>query len=127
MGLSALLQSCTPSKYLQVAAEENTLKIPRKDLVSVKSHKPLRNVMIKTPALGFPIVLYRFSETEFSALLLQCTHQSVELSVNGDLLSCSGHGSEFTNRGEIVQGPADQKLKSFPVTSDANNVYIKLV
>ena len=30
------------------------------------------------------------------------------------------------NRGEVVKGPADQKLKSYAVSSDAENIYIHL-
>lgn len=72
-------------------------------------------------------MVYRFSETDFKALLLRCTHQSYELNVSGDLISCAAHGSEFTNKGDVVQGPAEQSLKSFPITIDENNIYIQLV
>jgi len=125
MGLSLILEGCAPAKYIQVSPEGNLLKVPKKDLLSAKK-KNLRHAVIKTNALNYPIVLYRFSDTDYSALLLECTHQGTELTVNGDLLSCPAHGSEFTNRGEIIQGPAEQKLKNYKVTNDTENVYIHI-
>lgn len=127
MGLSVLLEGCAPAKYLQVTPEGNLLKIARKDLISSKNNKSLRHVVVKTNAVNYPIVLYRFSDTDFSALLLECTHQGTELTVNGDLLSCPAHGSEFSNRGDIIQGPAEQKLKNYKVSVDNEYIFIHLI
>ncbi|MFY9308646.1 MAG: Rieske (2Fe-2S) protein [Bacteroidia bacterium] len=127
MGLS-LLDSCTSVKYVQTGSENNQLKIARSEFIEVKKNKTQtrRYVIVKANALNFPIVLYRFTDTDFSALLLQCPHQGMELNVNGDLLSCSAHGSEFNNKGELIQGPAEQGLKKYKVTSDTQNIYIHL-
>ena len=50
----------------------------------------------------------------------------VELNVNGELLTCSAHGSEFNPKGEVVNGPATARLRSFPTRTDANNLFIDL-
>jgi len=126
LGFTALLEGCAPPKYLQVGPEGNLLKIAKKDLISPKSNKKLRHAVVKTNALNYPIVLYQFSDTDYSALLLECTHQGTELTVNGDLLSCPAHGSEFSNRGDIIQGPAEQKLKNYKVSVDNDNIFIHL-
>jgi Rieske Fe-S protein len=127
MGLS-LLDSCTSVKYVQAGNENSQLKIARSEFIEVKKEKTQtrRYVIVKANALNYPIALYRFADTDFSALLLQCPHQGVELNVNGDLLSCSAHGSEFNNKGELIQGPAEQGLKKYKVTSDTQNIYIHL-
>ena len=83
-------------------------------------------VIVRNEALEFPVYLYRFSETEFSALLMKCTHQGNELQASGDHLHCSAHGSEFNNRGIVAQGPAEENLRTFKVTSDANRIFIDL-
>ena len=129
VGLSAIMESCTSVKYIQTGNENSQLKIARSEFIEVKKNKTQtrRYVIVKANTLNFPIVLYRFSDADFSALLLQCPHQGMELNVNGDLLSCSAHGSEFNNKGEIIQGPAEQSLKKYQVTSDNETIYIHLI
>jgi Rieske Fe-S protein len=126
LGVSVFLESCKSAKHVQVTNENMQLKVARSEFVTGNNSKLRRHLIIQASGVGHPIVLYRFSDTDFSALLLECTHQGTELNVNGDLLSCSAHGSEFSNRGEVIQGPADQRLKSYKVTNDKENIYIHL-
>ena len=119
------MQSCAPAKYVQVNKENNQLKIARSEFF--KETQARKYIVVKAAELNFPLVVYRFSDTDYSALLLQCTHQGVELNVNGDILTCAAHNSEFSNKGAVVQGPAEQKLVSYKVSSDTENIYIHLV
>ena len=106
VGLSAALQSCGTSYYAQGTVTNKKLQISKKDFIKVHKEKTSvrKYVLVKPPNLDFPIVVYRKNETTFTALLLRCTHQSNELNVNGDILTCSAHGSEFSNTGEVIQG-----------------------
>ncbi len=128
-GIPLLLESCSPSHFVQGAVKDNIIKINKADFVRIQKDKTTyrKNIIVKFDGSDYPIALYRFTDTEYAALLMKCTHQGNELSVNGNLLTCAAHGSEFSDRGEIVQGPADQKLRSFPVSSDETNIYIKLI
>jgi Rieske Fe-S protein len=128
VGLSAVLQSCGTAFYATGTMANNKMQISKKDFIKVDKEKTSvrKYVLVKPASSDFPIVVYRKNETTFTALLLRCTHQSNELNVNGDLLTCSAHGSEFSNTGEVIQGPAEQKLVSYPVTTDENNIYIQL-
>jgi Rieske Fe-S protein len=83
-------------------------------------------IIVRNDALQFPIYLYRFSETEYSAVLMKCTHQGNELSASGDHLTCSAHGSEFNNRGTVVNGPAEKDLRQFKVTVNNAQLLIDL-
>lgn len=76
--------------------------------------------------LQYPIVLYRFSETNYQALLMKCTHQGTELQVFGDRLQCPAHGSEFTNTGAVQNGPADEQLRTFPIQIEENSLKVNL-
>lgn len=127
-GLSLLLEGCGSTHYVQGILNNQRLQINRSDFVVLKHGKTSYRKYIITKAAhpDYPIVIYRFSENDFSALLLRCTHRGVELNINGDLLTCAAHGSEFSNKGDVVQGPAEQQLKSFPVTADETNIYIQL-
>lgn len=128
VGFASLLESCTTAKLVQTTGKNNLLTVSRTEFIEVKKDKTKtrRHILVKTPELDFPIVVYRFSDNEYSALLLKCSHQGSELNVNGDMLSCPAHGSEFSNKGEIIQGPADKTLTSYKVSSDNNNIYIHL-
>lgn len=57
---------------------------------------------------------------------MQCTHQGAELQVFGDKLQCPAHGSEFSNKGSLENGPADRNLRNFPIIIDNGTLKISL-
>ena len=129
IGISLLNQSCTGTHYVQSTVINDQLPVLKSEFTEIKKNKTeLRKyIVVKSDKIEQPIIVYRKSENSYEAFLLRCTHQGIELNVNGDILTCSAHGSEFSNKGEVIQGPADQKLKSFPVSSDEKNIYIQLI
>jgi nitrite reductase/ring-hydroxylating ferredoxin subunit len=58
----------------------------------------------------------------------RCTHAGaplVEGTLNGDILTCPWHGSQFRiSNGAAVKGPAEKELKTYPVTVKDNSVFI---
>src|SRR5437870_5801697 len=112
MTASWMLSSCASTKYVHVENKDNLLTVFKSEFV--EGTQTRHSIIIKATNLDYPIVLYRFAEQDYKALLLRCTHQGSELNVNGDMLTCPAHGSEFSNKGEILSGPADQKLITFP-------------
>ena len=83
-------------------------------------------IVVRNEALKYPICIYRFSDKEYSALWLRCTHQGTELQASGDALQCPAHGSEFNNRGEVTNGPANSNLRRFPVAVTEHEIFIDL-
>lgn len=83
-------------------------------------------MVVQNDILQYPVCVYRINENEYTALWMQCTHQGAELQVFGDKLQCPAHGSDFTNTGIVQSGPADRKLRTFPVTIEANQLKISL-
>ena len=129
-GLSAvtLLQSCSSSRILEKEIIDSDILVPLTDfkIKNNKTTKYRKYVIIQNEKLQYPICVYRFDENNYSALLMQCTHQGTELQVFGDKLQCSAHGSEFSNRGNVENGPADRNLRNFPITIDNNTLKISL-
>lgn len=127
--LGTMVQSCANPSYFIKASIIN-------DKIVVKKEKFMKHgngesdsqkfLLIRVERSIFPIYVYKFDEENFSALLMKCTHLGCELQPNGDYLVCPCHGSEFTNRGEVQQPPADKNLKKFKVTTDYENIYIHL-
>lgn len=83
-------------------------------------------IIVRNDSLNYPICIYRINEQEYSALWMKCTHQGAKLQASGDVLLCSAHGSEFSNKGEVRNGPANTSLRSFPVILTKDELFIDL-
>ncbi len=123
--LAGLIQGCTPSKMITAEIEGHDMIIPLEDFVSGDT-KDKKYIVAKNKRLQYPVCVYRFSETSYLALLMRCTHKNVELQVFGDKLICPAHGSEFTNQGHVLNGPAESNLRILPLTINHNQLRISL-
>lgn len=125
-GISTLLESCDLTKSVSGSLSDTRMTIPLSKLLGRKG--AFRSYLIvQNEGLNYPVVVYRESDTVYTALLLRCTHQYSELNVSGNLISCPAHGSEFNAKGEPMQGPAEARLRRFPTSIDSENLYIELV
>jgi Rieske Fe-S protein len=108
--------------------EPNGLSVASSEFTYLKGDKRMERkyIIVRNEKLEFPIYVYRFSNNEYSAVLMKCTHQGNELQASGDYLHCSAHGSEFNNKGVVAQGPAEKNLRSFPVTAADEKIFIDL-
>lgn len=126
--LSFLAAGCAPTLYA-------VGKITNDGLVLGKDEFKIRQqggtsyssfIIVRNEAFLFPICVYRFSETDYSAIWMKCAHQGAELNASGDKLQCPAHGSEYNNRGEVTNGPAETNLKTFPVVVRAHEIFIDM-
>ena len=115
-----MLSGCAGTKYLTAPIEGDSLVVPTAAFVEKKY------IVVENDQLEYPICVYRFSENDYKALLMKCTHQGTELQVFGDRLQCPAHGSEFTNTGSVQNGPADRPLRTFNITVLDNSIRIRL-
>lgn len=83
-------------------------------------------LVVRNEALKYPLCIYRFRDTQYSALLMKCSHQGAELQASGDHLQCPAHGSEFNSKGQVTNGPAGTNLRTFPVTVTGKEIFIDL-
>src|SRR5688500_1465520 len=79
--VAPLVSSCQSTHYATGTLEKDGISISPSEFSYMKKDRPvLRDyILVRNDALEFPIYLYRFSETEYSALLMKCTHQGNEL------------------------------------------------
>lgn len=123
------MTGCVSANYFAKSTRNNNiLNISKTEfLIEDNSRKKHRNyVLIKTELLGFPIGLYKHSDGEFTAILMQCTHQGCELQANNQLLVCPCHGSEFNSYGIVQNPPAERNLKTFKTTTNNDTIFIEL-
>jgi|SRR6218665_570446 len=128
IGMATLLQSCATAKQVSGQIVNDDLVVPISDFENQNTKQSgfKKYVIVRNDILQYPICVYRFSEHEYSALWMRCTHQGSELQVFGEKLQCPAHGSEFTNQGTVQNGPADTKLRSFPITIEKSQLKISL-
>ncbi len=125
---SLALSGCAGAKAIMLPVEDGKMAVPKSSFTVERKGKikELRHVVLQNASMKYPVVLYKYSETEYKAMLLRCTHQGTELNVYGDLIACPAHGSEFTNKGGVIEGPAKEQLKAFNTELRENHIIISL-
>jgi Rieske Fe-S protein len=126
MAIVEMFSACTPTRYLTGELGKDGLTIDTSEFISKGNNQNRSFIVVRNDALQYPICVYRINENEYKALWMQCTHQGTELQASGDRLQCPAHGSEFDNKGNVKNGPADRSLRSFPVTVSKNQIFIDL-
>lgn len=123
----SLLESCMGNYYAITKFENNRIIIAKSEFIKIKDgvEKPRKYVLVTNNKLRYPICVFKINDTKYSALYMECTHNSCELNPHGDYLICPCHGSEFSNVGKVQNPPAETDLKQFKTTSDDENIYIQ--
>lgn len=122
--LASLMESCTGNKIITGTIENADLVVPVSSFQAGSSFK--KYIIAQPEILKYPVCIYRFNENTYSAILMKCSHQGAQLEVYGDRLECSAHGSEFSDKGIVLVGPAENNLRTFPVSIHKNQLYISL-
>lgn len=122
-----LFQSCVTGAnyYAKSELDGQYLKVLKTEFISAKNVNR-EYVIVKAEQLNFPIYLHKINESEYSAVWMECSHQSAELSAHGEYLTCPSHGSEFDKLGNVTQGPAQQSLRKFKTSLDNQYILIQL-
>ena len=124
----AILHGCAGTKYFTAPIEGNDLVVPLSSFEVLKDGKTeyRKYIVAENDTLQFPICVYRLDAQTYQALWMRCTHQGTELHVFGDRLQCPAHGSEFTNKGIVQNGPATDPLRTFTVSVSEATLKINL-
>ena len=123
-----VLSGCQSTYYTNGVLESNGITVMKSEFTYLKKDQPVQRdyIIVKNNAIEFPIYVYRFSDENYSAVLMKCSHQGNELQASGDHLHCTAHGSEFNNNGIMTQGPAEDNLRTFKVNTNGDKLFIDL-
>ncbi len=126
--IGTAISSCTATRYISGTIGKDGLFVDTNEFVAKQNGKTIYRpfIIVRNDDLQYPVCVYRFSDNEYSALWMRCTHQGTELQASGDRLQCTAHGSEFDNKGSVKTGPADRSLRSFPVSVSNNQLFIDM-
>ncbi len=123
--LGTMLGSCTTRYFAQANFSNDRLQVMKSEFQYLKKEKLVERDFVFVKLEGeFPICLYKEAEGNYSASLMQCTHQGCETHLEGKLFVCPCHGSEFAIDGKVLKGPADSNLKTYKTETDDENIYI---
>jgi nitrite reductase/ring-hydroxylating ferredoxin subunit len=115
------LTACSPaSKVLKVPVTGNNVQIPLNSFAT----QPL--LIVRPSGWYYDIAVRKTTENNYEALLLQCTPQQNQLTVNPAGYKCNLHGSQFDENGRVVKGPAELPLKRFNTTLNPDQLIIHL-
>jgi nitrite reductase/ring-hydroxylating ferredoxin subunit len=116
-GVSSLLESCAPLTVVNAKAGNDVLNVP------VSRFGDKNQVLVRSLALEFDILLIR-DNSNYTALLMKCTHEDQPLTFSGTVLNCASHGSRFDMNGNVVNPPAQRALQKFPTEVSDESIII---
>lgn len=120
---AAILSGCKQETVRATAAEVkgNELSIDRDQLSAETPY-----VMVQHPHEDFPICVVQKSAVDFTASLMKCTHLKCTVAVKDAGFVCPCHGARFTFDGEVIDGPAQVNLVTYPVRVEGAQLVITL-
>jgi len=83
-------------------------------------------VLVNTPTDR--ILVIRTSSNSAIALSAVCTHQgcTIRFAPDAQLLVCPCHGSQYSESGQVIQGPASRALRNYSASVSGSQVMISL-
>ena len=118
-GLS-ILSGCSNVIYLSGKEEGNTLTINKIDFADQQY------VVVNTTKLPSPVYLKKNSEEKYKAYLMHCTHKGCTVKPAGNIMVCPCHGAEFSSEGKVLNGPAQDNLMEYVVTTKGDVISIQI-
>ena len=115
--IGTAISSCTATRYISGTLGKDGLFVDTNEFVTKQNGKTIYRsfIIVRNDALQYPVCVYRFSDNEYSALWMRCTHQGTELQASGDSFNAL-HMEVSLIIKAVKTGPADRSLRSFPVT-----------
>ncbi len=121
MSSLALLQGCATGKIIKQEPVENKLTI---DIAAFTKENPF--IILRTKKLNYDVFVHQQSETNYNAILMQCSHYDNPVFANKKELFCPSHGSKFSFDGKVTKEPAVADLKKYPTEIKNNQLVINI-
>jgi Rieske Fe-S protein len=101
----------------------NEVRLP---LPTVGQTVPASGVVLVDPV---PLAVTRLNDTQAVAVTRVCTHMGCTVDLPQQslgTLDCPCHGSRYLVTGQVVNGPAERNLYSFPTRIEGGQVVIRM-
>ena len=110
--------ACARMSYVQGRLDGGRVVVAKADLGTESF------ALVDVPGLNFPVYVHRHGADEYTAVLTRCMHRGCTVEPTDGRLVCPCHGSEYTAAGAVLKGPTQRPLITYPVTTDAEHIYI---
>lgn len=116
------LTGCSPAAFnvYKTAAADNIIELP----LSLFEKNSLQ--IVRPQGWQYDIAVQKKAEGNYTAILMECTHMENQLTASQNGFSCSLHGSRFNANGEVIKGPAEFPLKSYPTSIQNNKLILSI-
>jgi len=104
---------CATAAVYQGSVHRGVLEYPLSDFNDNLGEN--YGLLVTAFELSDAIILIRDTGGDFLALSARCTHQGCQVKVKKQSFRCSCHGSTYDGFGNVIRGPAQKRLRSFPV------------
>lgn len=127
-GALALLAACEGPAPAPVDSqpgldEEGWWPIPLQDHPGLEAVGGWARVSV--PEALLELVVAQPRAGEYRAVWAVCTHGACEVAYeHPDAVVCPCHGSVFDTQGAVIEGPATEPLRRFPVRAEAGVLYV---
>jgi Rieske Fe-S protein len=82
---------------------------------------------IQPDGVSTPIYVLSLQDGRYAALSPICTHLGCTVNIEGAHLVCPCHGSTYDRAGQVLRGPAERALRSYPaMATSAGELVIEL-
>ncbi len=118
-----ILNSCSDTSDPE---EENGGNNPNEIIIDLGDDNYVDLATVGGFAYKGDIIIFRTSDTGYSALSKLCTHSQCTITYNhaNSELPCPCHGSKFSTGGAVTNGPAEASLKKYNVVKEGNTLKI---
>ena len=121
---SLVITGCGSVPLVQGRLVDGTLHTRRADVDALlRTGEP---VLVTGLQGDDPLILVRDDDGAFRALSSRCTHLGCQVRPSARSLRCPCHGSTFDLRGNVLRGPAQGALPTYPVELVGDTVEIIL-
>ena len=118
---STLLDSCKTASVgvYKTTATDNLITVPLSSFAAAEFK------LVRIQGYGYDIGIIK-NQSDYTALLLMCTHAGQALTKTGSGYFCPMHGSRFSETGAVLKGPATDPLQHLKIKKDATNLIVAL-
>lgn len=125
LGAAALvipsLNGCSTNYPLfKTEVKNNQVALP------ISSFEKSNILLVRPKGWQYDIAVHKKSNSQYEAILMQCTHMENQLTLSQNGFACSLHGSRFSPDGTVVNGPAEKNLKKYNTHINNHNLIISI-
>lgn len=119
VGVVSMLNGCTTIPEMAIEVRNKQIRVPLSKFAEQKE------LIVYNDGLQASIFIKETEEKSFQAFLMLCTHKVCELKATNVSLVCPCHGSEFSKKGKVLEGPAELDLKEYKTEIEGEELIIQ--